>query len=110
MFAISRPDTTDEGWNSWPTEKVSHALVRKPPLRAATTRATLKAATAGPTEAAVFQLASQIRGLVEQCVRQGDAPDLREYLVAYALSRVDWFQLADAHLESAVAEALGHAA
>ncbi|MGH7720464.1 MAG: hypothetical protein ACREON_16660 [Gemmatimonadaceae bacterium] len=28
MFEISRPDVTTEGWHSWPTEKVSHALMR----------------------------------------------------------------------------------
>jgi hypothetical protein len=67
MPAVLRPHTTNEGWNTWPTEKVSHTLVNDPRVR-------------------------------------GDAEGLRESLVAFALSRVDWMQLAEAEIAAAIPE------
>jgi len=100
MFATSRPDVTNEGWHSWPTEKVSHELVREPRLRAAVTAEAVDAALTSPAEVATFRLAARIRSLVEGEVREGHTSELNESLVIYALSRVDWLQLAEAQLEA----------
>lgn len=99
MFVSFRPDVTNEGWNTWPTEVVSHALARRGPLWAALQTDIEGAHESGPPEVAALRLASGIRSLIEDAVRDGDARDLRESLITYGLSRVDWLQLAQAQIE-----------
>lgn len=110
MFGISRPDTTNEGWNTWPTEKVSHALVRKPRLRAVLQDEASHAVTTAPTEVALLGLADRIRDLVEEEVASGSDADLEESLLAYALSRVDWLQLAQSQIEATFSDSMEQAA
>src|SRR5689334_691338 len=101
MFVVSRPDTTNEGWNTWPTEKVSHALVsdqRATALIRALARAALQQA---PADIAAIKLAPAIREAVEDAIKHGDAERLRDSLVAFALSRVDWLQLAESQVHAA---------
>jgi len=110
MFTLSRPDVTNEGWHTWPTEKVSHTLVRRPRIRSSIT-ARLAAEIGNPSDdAAAFRVAPAVRGIVEAAVRDGEVPELREHLITYALSRVDWLQLAEALIEAMVHEALDEAA
>jgi hypothetical protein len=45
-----------------------------------------------------------IRELVKRAVTEGEAERLRDSLVAFALSRVDWLQLAQAEIEAAAPE------
>jgi hypothetical protein len=45
-----------------------------------------------------------VRDLVESLVRSGEADELRESLVTYALSRVDWLQLAQSVVEGMAPE------
>lgn len=104
MFVATRPDTTNEGWNSWPTEKVSHALVSSLPARACMRTHATELLAEAPADVVALRLAPIIRELVEDAVRQGRAERLRESLVAYALSRVDWLQLAQAEVEATVPE------
>ena len=63
-----------------------------------------------PAEVAALRLASRTRDLVEKEVREGDASELCEELLTYALSRVDWLQFAQAQIEAAAPEALEDAA
>jgi hypothetical protein len=101
---VSTPDTTNEGWNSWPTERVSHALVRDQRAHARIgARATAEVARA-PADIAAFRLAPVIRETIEDLLGNAAADELRESLVTFALSRVDWLQLAEAAIEATVAE------
>jgi hypothetical protein len=59
---------------------------------------------AAPADVAVFRLAPVVRDLVESFVGNGEADDLRESLVTYALSRVDWLQLAQSIVEGLAPE------
>jgi hypothetical protein len=101
MFGVSAPDTTNEGWNTWPTEKVSHALVNDrramTHMRALTTSALENA----PADVAALRLAPVIREAVEEFLSHGGGERLRDSLVAFALSRVDWLQLAESQVEAA---------
>jgi hypothetical protein len=104
MFTVSRPDTTDEGWNTWPTEKVSHALVQDQRMRERLRAYAIATLGRNPTDVAAIRLAPVIRALVESALTRGEAERLRECLVAFALSRVDWLQLAEAEVEAAIPE------
>jgi hypothetical protein len=100
MSGVSRPDTTNEGWNTWPTEKVSHALVNNrhasTRIRALATR-TLERA---PADLAALRLAPIIRQAVEGVLSSDDGERLQDSLVMFALSRVDWLQLAQSQIEA----------
>jgi hypothetical protein len=104
MFTVSRPDTTNEGWNSWPTEKVSHALVRDRRVRGRVEANRIAMLTNASADVAALELAAVIRQLVEGVLKRGEAEELREELVAFALSRVDWLQLAQAQVDAAITE------
>src|SRR5690348_9309828 len=94
MFEFSRPDVTDQAWHTWPTEQVSQTL-RRPARSRSFLAAHAAARLAGaPKDVAVIRLAPVVRDIVESLVRSGQADELRESLVTYALSRVDWLQLA----------------
>jgi hypothetical protein len=110
MFTLSRPDVTNEGWHTWPTEEVSHVLARRPQIRSALHEHLAEAVAGAQDEVAAFKLAPSIRRVVEAAVREGEVPELRERLITYALSRVDWLQLAEALVEAASPEALEEAA
>jgi hypothetical protein len=97
MFESLRPDVTDEGWNTWPTQAASHALAQQAQLRVALQKCLDDALLTSPREVAALQLASEIRRLIEDAARNGDDGALRENLT-YALSRVDWLQLAQAQI------------
>jgi hypothetical protein len=101
MFDLPRPDVTNEGWNTWPTERVSHALVldlrASSRIRAHATTALKKA----PSDLAALNLAPVIREIVKDRLSSGEADQLRESLVVFALSRVDWLQLAQSQIEAA---------
>ncbi len=101
MLRLSAPDTTNEGWNTSPTEKVSHALVAD---QRATTRIRSLATAAlhdASSDVAALRLAPIIREAVEDALSDGGAMALRDSLIAFALSRVDWLQLAQSQLEAA---------
>jgi hypothetical protein len=104
MFAVSRPDTTNEGWNTWPTEQVSHALVQDRRAHGRLQAHAIATLAGEPPETAAARLAPLIRELVEGALTRGEAEPLRESLLAFALSRVDWLQLAEAAVEGAIPE------
>lgn len=104
MFEFSRPDVTGEGWHTWPTGEVSQALLRAPHSRRLLDAHAATALAAIPEDVAVFRLAPVVRDLVESLVRSGEADKLRESLVTYALSRVDWLQLAQSVVEGMAPE------
>jgi hypothetical protein len=104
MLIPARPDTTNEGWNTWPTEKVSHALVKDRAAHARVREHTTQLLSQAPADLAALSLASLIRGVVESALEEDGAEQLRESLVAFALSRVDWLQLAQAELDTAIAQ------
>jgi hypothetical protein len=104
MLEPLRPDVTTEGWNTWPTEKVSHALVRDPRTCAIVKREAAKALRSVPPDVAAYSLAPTIRRIVDGAMRTGEAEDLRDNLLTFALSRVDWLQLARAEIEAATPE------
>jgi hypothetical protein len=104
MFEASRPDVTTEGWNTWPTEKVSHALVRDPRSHSFAREHAATALTVMAPDVAALTLAPTIRNHVESVVRSGEAEELHESLITFALSRVDWLQLARAEIEAALPE------
>jgi hypothetical protein len=104
MFEFSRPDITGEGWHTWPTGKVSQALLRAPHSRRLLDVRAAAELAAAPHDVAVFRLAPVVRDLVESLVRSGQADQLRESLVTYALSRVDWLQLAQSVVEGMAPE------
>ena len=110
MFVVCRPDTTNEGWNSWPTEKVSHALVRdrrRSERIGAQADSLLREVSA---DVAALRLAQVIRDVMDEALAHDEADRLRDTLVAFALSRVDWLQLAQAQLEARAPEAVSLAA
>jgi hypothetical protein len=49
-------------------------------------------------------LAPAIQDIIQVALRSGDAEELRETLITFALSRVDWLQLAQAEIEAAIPE------
>jgi hypothetical protein len=104
MFEFSRPDVTDEGWHTWPTEQVSQALLKASNSRRVLDVHAATMLTAAPEDVVVFRLAPVVRDLVESLVRGGEADQLRESLVIYALSRVDWLQLAQSVVEGMAPE------
>jgi hypothetical protein len=104
MLDVARPDTTNEGWNTWPTEKVSHALVRNGRIHGRVRACAIAALAKEAEDVAALRLVPVIRELVERAVTQGEAERLRDSLVAFALSRVDWLQLAQAEIEAASPE------
>jgi hypothetical protein len=104
MFEFSRPDVTGEGWHTWPTGEVSQALVRATHSRRLLDVRAAAELAAAPDDVAVFRLAPVMRDLVESLVRSGEAEELRESLVIYALSRVDWLQLAQSVVEGMAPE------
>ena len=104
MFEFSRPDVTGEGWHTWPTGQVSQALLRASHSRRLLDRHAATALAAAPEDVAVFRLAPVVRDLVESLLRSGEADELRESLVTYALSRVDWLQLAQSMVEGLAPE------
>jgi hypothetical protein len=104
MFEFSRPDVTDQGWHTWPTEQVSQALLRASHSRRLLDAHAATELAAAPEDVAVFRLAPVVRDLVESLVRSGDADELCERLVTYALSRVDWLQLAQSVVEGMTPE------
>ena len=110
MFTLSRPDVTNEGWHTWPTEKVSHTLARTPQIRSAIHAGVVKELADASDDIAALRLAPVVQCVIEAAVRDGEVPELRERLITYALSRVDWLQLAEALIEAAVPEALDAAA
>ena len=102
MFVVSRPDTTNEGWNTWPTETVSHVLVRDGRARARIEARAMDEVAAAPADVAAFRLAPVIRETVGDLLSEAAANQLRDSLVLFALSRVDWLQLAEAAVEAVV--------
>ncbi|HZT94756.1 MAG TPA: hypothetical protein VE985_09790 [Gaiellaceae bacterium] len=104
MFEFSRPDVTNEGWHTWPTGEVSQALVRASHSRRFLDVHAAAELAAAPDDVAVFRLAPVVRDLVESLLRNGEADELRESLVIYALSRVDWLQLAQSVVEGVAPE------
>jgi hypothetical protein len=104
MFSATRPDTTTEGWNSWPTQEVSHALVVDPGARGRLRACAIATLASEPADVAALRLAPAIHELVVSAVTRGEAEHLRDGLVAFALSRVDWLQLAQAEIEAAIPE------
>jgi hypothetical protein len=104
MLEFSRPDVTTEGWHTWPTEKVSHVLVRETRLRAAVQAHAAVVLKTMPPEVASLALAPTVRDVIESGLRCGEAEELRERLMTFALSRVDWLQLAAAEIEAATPE------
>src|SRR5438093_842213 len=104
MFEFSRPDVTGEGWHTWPTGQVSQALLRASHSRRLLDTHGAAALAAAPEDVAVLRLAPVVRDLVESLVRSGEADELRESLVTYALSRVDWLQLAQSVVEGMAPE------
>ena len=104
MFDMPRPDVTTEGWNTWPTEKVSRTLMRDARSRSTVHEHAVKAIAALPSDFAALSLAPLIRDRVERLVRGGEAKELRDSLITFALSRVDWIQLAQAEVEAALPE------
>ena len=104
MFEFSRPDVTGEGWHTWPTGQVSQALLRASHSRRLLDTHAATALAAAPEDVAAFRLAPVVRDLVEGLVRGGEADELRERLVTYALSRVDWLQLAQSVVEGLAPE------
>ena len=104
MFEFSRPDVTTEGWHTWPTEKVSHVLVGDPRLRAAVQARAAVVLETMPPDVAALALVPTLRDAIESGVRCGGAEELRESLMTFALSRVDWLQLAAAEIEAATPE------
>jgi uncharacterized protein YidB (DUF937 family) len=106
MFTLSRPDVTDEGWHTWPTEKASHALARNPQIRSAIEAQVVEQLEGTSRDVAAFRLAPLVREVIDAAVRDGEAPELNDGLISYGLSRVDWLQLADALVEAALPEAV----
>ncbi len=104
MFDMARPDVTTEGWNTWPTEKVSRTLMRDVRSRSTVREHAAKAIAALPSNVAALTIAPLIRDRVESLVRSGEAEELRDSLITFALSRVDWLQLAQAEVEAALPE------
>jgi hypothetical protein len=104
MFVVSRPDTTNEGWNTWPTEQVSHALVRDQRTHGRLRAHAIATLAREQADVATVRLAPLIRELVEGALIRGEAEPLRQSLLAFALSRVDWLQLAEAEVEGAIPE------
>jgi hypothetical protein len=104
MSALSRPDTTNEGWNTWPTEKVSHALVNDRRASTQINELATAALRTVPADVAALKLAPLIRETVEETLRHGDAERLRDSFVDFALSRVDWLQLAQSQVEAAAGD------
>jgi hypothetical protein len=104
MFEPLRPDVTTEGWNTWPTEKVSHALVRYPVTYANLKREAAEALTSVPPNVAAYSVVPTIRHIVEAALQTAEAEDLRDELLTFALSRVDWLQLAQAQIEAEISE------
>jgi hypothetical protein len=101
MFDVLRPDATNEGWNTWPTEEVSHALVRDRHANSRIREQTIAALENAPFDVVALKLAPVIREAVADVLNQSNAEQLRDSLVAYALSRVDWLQLAQSQVEAA---------
>src|SRR2546430_5448078 len=104
MSDFSRPDVTGEGWHTGPTGQVSQALLRASHSRRLLDEHAAMALAAAPEDVAVFRLAPVVRDLVGSLVRSGEADELRESLVTYALSRVDWLQLAQSVVEGMAPE------
>ena len=104
MLEFSRPDVTTEGWHTWPTEKVSHVLVRDPRLRAAVQAHAAVVLETMPPDVAALALVPTVRDVIESGLRCGEAEELRESLMTFALSRVDWLQLAAAEIEAGTPE------
>lgn len=104
MFGLCRPDVTTEGWNTWPTEKVSRTLVRDVRLRSIAQEHAANALTTMAPDVAALALAPTIGEHVERLVRSGEAQELHDSLITFALSRVDWLQLANAEVEAALPE------
>jgi hypothetical protein len=77
----SRPDITTEGWNTWPTERVSHALVNEPRLRRTVRVRAARMLKAMPPDVAALRLAPTIRKQIERLVRGGEAGELRDSLI-----------------------------
>jgi hypothetical protein len=104
MLVVSRPDTTNEGWNTWPTEQVSHALVQDRRGHSRLRAHAIATLAREEADVAAISLVPLIRELVEDALTRGEAEQLRESLLAFALSRVDWLQLAQAEVEGAIPE------
>jgi hypothetical protein len=104
MHEFSRPDVTTEGWHTWPTEKASHLLVRDPRLRATVQAHAAVVLETMPPDVAALALVPTVRDVIESGLRYGEAEELRESLMTFALSRVDWLQLAAAEIEAATPE------
>ena len=104
MIESLRPDTTDEGWNTWPTEQVSHTLSRDPFWSELIQSHVENELADKSADAASMTVALIIRKLTEGIVSTGEADELRTNLLTFALSRVDWFQLAQSRIADAVPE------
>jgi hypothetical protein len=104
MFEFSRPDVTTEGWHTWPTEKVSHVLVRDKRLRSAVQAHAAVILETMPPDVAALALVPTVRDAIESGLSCGEAEELRESLMTFALSRVDWLQLAAAEIEAGTPE------
>jgi hypothetical protein len=101
MLVTLRPDATSECWNSWPTEKVGQALADVPFWCELIQAHVVNELREGSVDAAAVRVAHAIRRLVEDALKSGDAEELKDRLVTFALSRVDWFQLAQRRIERA---------
>jgi hypothetical protein len=103
MLDMLRPDTTEDGWNTWPTERVSYAMREDPSVWRDVISIHVASELQGScVDVAAVRLGRIMRTLVERAVKIGEAERLREDLVRFALSRVDWFQLAHASIEDAL--------
>jgi hypothetical protein len=79
-------------------------LVRETRLRAAVQAHAAGVLKTMPPEVASLALAPTVRDVIESGLRCGEAEELRERLMTFALSRVDWLQLAAAEIEAATPE------
>jgi hypothetical protein len=87
MLEFSRPDVTTEGWHTWPTEKVSHVLVRDPRSRAAVQAHAAVVLETMPPDVAALALVPTVRDVIESGLRYGEAEELRESLMTFAQLR-----------------------
>ena len=103
MLEMLRPDTTEDGWNTWPTERVSYAIREDPSAWREVLKVHVASEMQGSSaDAAAMKLGRIMRTLVQRAVQAGEAKQLQEDLLCFALSRVDWFQLARTSIEDAL--------
>jgi hypothetical protein len=103
MLEMLRPDTTEDGWNTWPTERVSYSMRDDPSVWRDVIRIHVASELQGScADVAAVRLGRLMRTLVERAVKAGEAGQLQEDLLRFALSRVDWFQLAQMSIADAL--------